>query len=127
MEQDVNDAFKTLKTSSKAYIKSSLILLKLNVYEKTALLLGVVSYSLVFMIISVIALIFMFLLLGFVLSYIFESLILGFLAVFLLCVASLMIVYFLRNDIKKAVINTVISTLEDNDKSEKILTDGNEN
>ena len=112
MEQDVKNAFENLKTSSKAYIKLSLILLKLNVYEKTAMLIGVISYSLVFITVGVISVIFMLIVLGFGISYLFDNMLIGFFIVFLICLAMLTLVYINRENIKMTIINTVISTLE---------------
>ena len=104
-----NDTFfKDLKEDASDYLTHRIELLKLSGVEKLSTSLASVAGIASLAIIGLLTLIFVSIALGFALSVLFESFLLGFSTVALLYLIATAVVYFKRNDIKVAVTNAVI-------------------
>jgi len=111
MEKNPENIFNKLKEDVADYIELKLELLKLNTYERTSHVLGVLSYGLVILFSAFFAFLFIFLALGFFLGELFHSPGLGFACVALIYILSIVIVVVNRDKISDKVKNIVIAAL----------------
>lgn len=122
MEKDARAVLDGIKDSSSAYLRLNLELLKLNVYEKTAIVVSVLSYGLVALFAGVLAVLFVSLAAGFLLSSLTGSYTLGFLLVGIVCSVFFTLVAVFRTKIKDAVMNQIVSVLRQ--KEAEMKNDG---
>jgi vacuolar-type H+-ATPase subunit I/STV1 len=108
-----------LKVMVTDYLSARLKLVKLDFYEKTAKVLASLFSSLVIAFLSGLLLLFLSITLGFYLGEVLKSTALGFLIVsgiyFLIL---LPVIFFGRNTIEKAIINRLLSKLNEKEKEE---------
>lgn len=116
---DSGQIFENLKKDLSAYLELKLELLKLNTYERTGKVIGILSYGLIILFLVFFAILFIFLALGFFLGDIFESSAAGFGTVSLLYLIIAVIVVCNKERIKNAILNAVISALVGNEDKQK--------
>ena len=76
--KDSEKVFQNLKEDISAYINLKLELLKLNTYEKSGKIIGLLSYGLILFFLVVFVILFIFLSLGFFLGDLFDNAAIGF-------------------------------------------------
>lgn len=116
---DSGQIFENLKKDLSAYLELKLELLKLNTYERTGKVIGILSYGLIILFLVFFAILFIFLALGFFLGDIFDSSAAGFGTVSLMYLIIVVIVVCNKERIKNAILNAVISALVGNEDKQK--------
>ena len=111
MEKDAAQIFRKLKADLSAYVELKVELLKLTAYERTGKLVSVLSYGLILLFLAFIAILFIFLALGFFLGDILDNVAGGFAIVALLYMILFAIIIFNKNKISEAIVNEIISVL----------------
>lgn len=112
---DSEKVFQNLKQDVSAYMELKLELLKLNTYERTGKVIGLLSYGLILLFLAFFAVLFIFLALGFFLGEILDVPGSGFAIVALLYVAIIWIITKNEAKIRTKILNLVIAALAAND------------
>jgi hypothetical protein len=115
MEQESREIFNELKKDVSAYVELKLEFLKLSTYERTAKVISVLSYGLVLLFLAFLAVLFIFLALGFFLGDMFGSIGAGFGSVVILYILLILLIVTNRKKISDKVLNIVIAALTSND------------
>lgn len=115
MEQEAREIFDELKKDVSAYVELKLEYLKLSTYERTAKVISVLSYGLVLLFLAFLAVLFIFLALGFFLGDLFGSIGAGFGSVVILYILLIILIVTNRKKISDKVLNVVIASLTSND------------
>lgn len=116
--KDSGKIFQNLKNDISAYINFKLELLKLNTYEKTGEIIGLLSYGLILFFLIVFVILFLFLSLGFFLGDLFDNTAIGF------GIIAFLYLLFIRISIKNAnwiqakILNAVIAVLMANEEQQ---------
>ena len=118
---DSEKVFQNLKQDVSAYMELKLELLKLNTYERTGKVIGLLSYGLLFL--AFFAVLFIFLALGFFLGEILDVPGSGFAIVALLYVAIIWIITKNEAKIRTKILNLVIAALAANDDKQNTKDD----
>ena len=125
MKQDAGQFFSELKNDVITYAELKLELLKLGTYERTGKVIAVLSYGIILAALGFCLLLFIFLALGFYLSYLFDSLSAGFLVIAALSLLLIGGVVLLREQIRNHILNVVIAALVANDKKHEVTDETN--
>ena len=120
---DSEKVFQNLKQDVSAYMELKLELLKLNTYERTGKVIGLLSYGLILLFLAFFAVLFIFLALGFFLGEILDFPGSGFAIVALLYVAMFWIFSKTEAKIRKKILNLVIAALAANDDKQNTKDD----
>lgn len=115
--------FQNLKQDVSAYMELKLELLKLNTYERTGKVIGLLSYGLILLFLAFFAVLFIFLALGFFLGEILDVPGSGFAIVALLYVAIIWIITKNEAKIRTKILNLVIAALAANDDKQNTKDD----
>ncbi len=115
MEQESREIFNELKKDVSAYVELKLEFLKLSTYERTAKVISVLSYGVVLLFLAFLAILFIFLALGFFLGDLFGSIGAGFGSVVILYILLILLIVTNRKKISDKVLNIVIAALTSND------------
>ena len=116
--KDSEKIFQNLKNDISAYINLKLELLKLNTYEKTGKIIGLLSYGLILFFLIVFVVLFLFLSLGFYLGDVFDNAAIGFGIIAILYLLIIGIAVKNAKRIQTKVLNAVIATLVSNDEQQ---------
>ncbi len=116
--KDSEKIFQNLKNDISAYINLKLELLKLNTYEKTGKIIGLLSYGLILFFLIVFVVLFLFLSLGFYLGDVFDNAAIGFGIIAILYLLIIGIAVKNAKRIQTKVLNAVIATLVTNDEQQ---------
>ena len=120
---DSEKVFQNLKQDVSAYMELKLELLKLNTYERTGKVIGLLSYGLILLFLAFFAVLFIFLALGFFLGEILDVPGSGFAIVALLYVAIIWIIAKNEAKIRTKIMNLVIAALAANDDKQNTKDD----
>lgn len=120
---DSEKVFQNLKQDVSAYMELKLELLKLNTYERTGKVIGLLSYGLILLFLAFFAVLFIFLALGFFLGEILDVPGSGFAIVALLYVAIIWIITKNEAKIRTKILNLVIAALAANDDKQNTKDD----
>lgn len=120
---DSEKVFQNLKHDVSAYMELKLELLKLNTYERTGKVIGLLSYGLILLFLAFFAVLFIFLALGFFLGEILDVPGSGFAIVALLYVAIIWIIAKNEAKIRTKILNLVIAALAANDDKQNTKDD----
>ena len=120
---DSEKVFQNLKQDVSAYMELKLELLKLNTYERTGKVIGLLSYGLILLFLAFFAVLFIFLALGFFLGEILDVPGSGFAIVALLYVAIIWIITKNEAKIRTKILNLVIVALAANDDKQNTKDD----
>lgn len=120
---DSEKVFQNLKQDVSAYMELKLELLKLNTYERTGKVIGLLSYGLILLFLAFFAVLFIFLALGFFLGEILDVPGSGFAIVALLYVAIIWIITKNEAKIRTKILNLVIAALAVNDDKQNTKDD----
>lgn len=120
---DSEKVFQNLKQDVSAYMELKLELLKLNTYERTGKVIGLLSYGLILLFLAFFAVLFIFLALGFFLGEILDVPGSGFAIVALLYVAIIWIITKNEVKIRTKILNLVIAALAANDDKQNTKDD----
>lgn len=120
---DSEKVFQNLKQDVSAYMELKLELLKLNTYERTGKVIGLLSYGLILLFLAFFAVLFIFLALGFFLGEILDVPGSGFAIVALLYVAIIWIITKNEAKIRTKILNLVIAALAANDNKQNTKDD----
>lgn len=120
---DSEKVFQNLKQDVSAYMELKLELLKLNTYERTGKVIGLLSYGLILLFLAFFAVLFIFLALGFFLGEILDVPGSGFAIVALLYVAIIWIIAKNEAKIRTKILNLVIAALAANDDKQNTKDD----
>lgn len=120
---DSEKVFQNLKQDVSAYMELKLELLKLNTYERTGKVIGLLSYGLILLFLAFFAVLFIFLALGFFLGEILDVPGSGFAIVALLYVAIIWIITKNEAKIRTKILNLVIAALAANDDKQNTKND----
>lgn len=120
---DSEKVFQNLKQDVSAYMELKLELLKLNTYERTGKVIGLLSYGLILLFLAFFAVLFIFLALGFFLGEILDVPGSGFAIVALLYVAIIWIIAKNEAKIRIKILNLVIAALAANDDKQNTKDD----
>lgn len=112
--------FDEIRESVSHYIKSTIELTKLEIFEKLSIASSIVAYSAILLVIVLFALSLIFITVGLYLGELFGNTWAGFGSVSLATLLIVIILLLLKKPIKKKITNRVISFLmEENDKKDK--------
>ena len=114
--KDSEKVFQNLKEDISAYINLKLELLKLNTYEKSGKIIGLLSYGLILFFLVVFVILFIFLSLGFFLGDLLDNAAIGFGIISLLYLVLIGITVKKAQWIQTKVLNKVIATLITNEE-----------
>ena len=114
--KDSEKIFQNLKNDISAYINLKLELLKLNTYEKSGKIIGLLSYGLILFFLVVFVILFIFLSLGFFLGDLLDNAAIGFGIISLLYLVLIGITVKKAQWIQTKVLNKVIATLITNEE-----------
>lgn len=114
--KDSEKIFQNLKEDISAYINLKLELLKLNTYEKSGKIIGLLSYGLILFFLVVFVILFIFLSLGFFLGDLLDNAAIGFGIISLLYLVLIGITVKKAQWIQTKVLNKVIATLITNEE-----------
>lgn len=120
---DSEKVFQNLKQDVSAYMELKLELLKLNTYERTGKVIGLLSYGLILLFLAFFAVLFIFLALGFFLGEILDVPGSGFAIVALLYIAIIWIITKNEAKIRTKILNLVIAALAANDDKQNTKDD----
>lgn len=120
---DSEKVFQNLKQDVSAYMELKLELLKLNTYERTGKVIGLLSYGLILLFLAFFAVLFIFLALGFFLGEILDVPGSGFAIVALLYVAIIWIITKNEAKIRTKILNLAIAALAANDDKQNTKDD----
>ena len=120
---DSEKVFQNLKQDVSAYMELKLELLKLNTYERTGKVIGLLSYGLILLFLAFFAILFIFLALGFFLGEILDVPGSGFAIVALSYVAIIWIITKNEAKIRTKILNLVIAALAANDDKQNTKDD----
>lgn len=120
---DSEKVFQNLKQDVSAYMELKLELLKLNTYERTGKVIGLLSYGLILLFLAFFAVLFIFLALGFFLGEKLDVPGSGFAIVALLYVAIIWIIAKNEAKIRTKILNLVIAALAANDDKQNTKDD----
>ncbi len=116
--KDSGKIFQNLKNDISAYINFKLELLKLNTYEKTGEIIGLLSYGLILFFLIVFVILFLFLSLGFFLGDLFDNTAIGFGIIAFLYLLFIGISIKNANWIQAKILNAVIAVLMANEEQQ---------
>lgn len=112
--------FDEIRESVSRYIKSTIELTKLEIFEKLSIASSIVAYSAILLVIVLFALSLIFITVGLYLGELFGNAWAGFGSVSLATLLIVIILLLLKKPIKKKITNRVVSFLmEENDKKDK--------
>lgn len=124
--KDSEKVFQNLKEDISAYINLKLELLKLNTYEKSGKIIGLLSYGLILFFLVVFVILFIFLSLGFFLGDLFDNAAIGFgiisLAYLILIGITIKKAKWIQTKVLNIVIETLITNEEQQNKKENDLS-----
>ena len=115
MENTAGKIFTELKEDISTYARLKLRLLKLMAIERTAIVLAVLSHSLILLLLSFFTVLFLFVALGCYLGELLDSPALGFLIVGGFYLLFTLIVWGMKHGIRIGIMNMVIEALQAND------------
>ncbi len=115
MSNETGQLFESLKKDISAYVELRLQLLKLNTYERTGRVVGILSYGLILLFLAFFATLFIFIALGFFLGDLYNSPAAGFGTVALLYAILAGVVVSNKERIRSAILNAVIAALTGNE------------
>ncbi len=116
MEKETGQVFRELKDDLSSFVELKLDLLKLNTYERVSKVLAILSYGVVVLFVVFLAILFLFLALGFYLGDVFNSNALGFGAVALLYILVVIIVILSKDKISALIRNIMIASMMGDDE-----------
>ena len=119
MENAAEKIFTELKEDISTYARLKLRLLKLMAIERTAIVLAVLSHSLILLLLSFFTVLFLFVALGYYLGELLDSPALGFLIVGGIYLLFTLIVWGMKDGIRIRLMNTVIEALQANDDEDQ--------
>lgn len=126
MEKDVEKVFRELKADVATYVELRFELLKLDVIERIAKIIAILSHGLILVLLAFFATLFLFLGLGFFLGDLLGSTYLGFVIVAALYVLLFFILLGCGRRIRNNVSNLIIAAImakDDKDDDEQQTTD----
>ena len=119
MENTAGKIFTELKEDISTYARLKLRLLKLMAIERTAIVLAVLSHSLILLLLSFFTVLFLFVALGCYLGELLDSPALGFLIVGGIYLLFTLIVWGMKDGIRIRLMNTVIEANDDEDDKDQ--------
>jgi hypothetical protein len=125
MIQDSEQFLRELKNDAVSYAELRIELLKLGSYERIGKVISVLSYGIILTALGFFLVLFLFLVLGFFLSSLFNSLTAGFSVVAASLKKKMGVVAFFRKQFRSYVLNVVIATLVANDKKNETTDEPN--
>lgn len=118
--------FDEIKDDVSHYVKSTIELTKLEIFEKLSIASSVIAYSAILMVFVVLALLLICITVGLYLGDLFQNTWMGFGIVSLGTLLIIIILLLVKKPIKKKVINKVVSFLmEENEKKDKSVKNEN--
>ncbi|MCC8143195.1 MAG: phage holin family protein [Tannerellaceae bacterium] len=116
MEKETGQVFRELKEDLSSFVELKLELLKLNTYERVSKVLAILSYGVVVLFVVFLAILFLFLALGFYLGDVFNSNALGFGAVALIYILVVVIVILSKDKVSALIRNIMIASMMGDDE-----------